>query len=385
MTMTNNRLGIGLFAAGVIAVLAFMGGRYSSSDRAPEKPQVAEAASAGPELLKVSPEALTLMDIEVLKPVRGALATPLVVPGLVTATPEGHAVITARVSGSVTRIEKHVGDAVKKSEALAWVASSDAAGLLSQQRTAEARLIQANANLERERHLFAQRVTPRQDLESAEAAAAAATAEAQSAQVASAALRFGPDGKGLILVSPIEGRVTQASAVLGGFVEANTELFRVADPRRVQIQVSIPGGEAAGIAVGNTARVVTQRSAALEATVIAVSPSIDARTGAASAVLSLTDPNALPSVGEGVRVYIQPHSENDADLIVPAESIQMLNGHEVVFVRVDDGFRAQPVSLGARNGAQVAVRQGLTGEESVAGRNAFLLKAEAGKGAEEDE
>jgi cobalt-zinc-cadmium efflux system membrane fusion protein len=65
--------------------------------------------------------------------------------------------------------------------------------------------------------------------------------------------------------------------------------------------------------------------------------------------------------------------------------VQVLNGREVVFIRVADGFRAAPVVLGARNGAQVAIRKGITEEDSVAGRNAFLLKAEAGKGAEEDE
>jgi len=310
---------------------------------------------------------------------------PLVLSGLVTASPEGQAVITAKVSGSVFRIEKRAGDAVKKGDALAWIASKDAAGLLGQQRTAEARLMQARANLERERQLFAQRVTARQDLEAAEAAAASAEAEAHAAQVASDALRFAPDGKAFVLASPIDGRVTEAPAVVGEFVDAGTELFHVADPRRVQIRVSVPAGEAQALSVGDAARVVTLRGVSLEARVAAVSPAIDARTGAASALLSLTAVDSLPSVGEGVRAYLQPRAQSSEDLIVPAESVQMLNGREVVFVRVTDGFRAQAVVLGARNGARVAIRQGLAGDESVAGRNAFLLKAEAGKGAEEDE
>lgn len=41
-------------------------------------------------------------------------------------------------------------------------------------------------------------------------------------------------------MSPVAGRVTNAAANLGQFVAAETELFRVADPRRLQITASVP-------------------------------------------------------------------------------------------------------------------------------------------------
>jgi cobalt-zinc-cadmium efflux system membrane fusion protein len=48
------------------------------------------------------------------------------------------------------------------------------------------------------------------------------------------------DGRSVAVVSPVSGRVTNAGANLGQFVAAETELFRVADPRRLQIMASVP-------------------------------------------------------------------------------------------------------------------------------------------------
>jgi len=64
MTTSNNRLAVGLGAAATVAVLAFIGGRYSVNEEAPV--QVIPAATSSEErgVVKVSEEALALMDIE---------------------------------------------------------------------------------------------------------------------------------------------------------------------------------------------------------------------------------------------------------------------------------------------------------------------------------
>ena len=51
--------------------------------------------------------------------------------------------------------------------------------------------------------------------------------------------------------------------------------------------------------------------------------------------------------------------------------------------RTDDGFRAVPVLTGRESGDRIEIVQGLTGSERVAGRNAFLLKAQLGAGSAE--
>ncbi len=66
--------------------------------------------------------------------------------------------------------------------------------------------------------------------------------------------------------------------------------------------------------------------------------------------------------------------------MIPAIAVQSIENRSVVFVRTRDGFKVTPVALGQRDGPLVAVTQGLTGRETIAGANSFTLKAELGKG-----
>ena len=65
--------------------------------------------------------------------------------------------------------------------------------------------------------------------------------------------------------------------------------------------------------------------------------------------------------------------------------MQTLNGRDVVFVRTPQGFRARPVTTGLHSSGRIEVGSGLRAGETIATRNAFLLKAELGKGAGEEE
>ncbi len=71
--------------------------------------------------------------------------------------------------------------------------------------------------------------------------------------------------------------------------------------------------------------------------------------------------------------------------MVPEEAIQSVEGRDVVFVRTGQGFRAVPVTLGRRSAGRVEVLTGLSGGQMIASRQAFLLKAELGKGEGEEE
>ena len=64
--------------------------------------------------------------------------------------------------------------------------------------------------------------------------------------------------------------------------------------------------------------------------------------------------------------------------------MQVAEGRDAVFVRTQTGFRVQPVTVGQRSAGRVQIIQGLRGGEVIAVKNAFLLKAELGKSAEEE-
>ena len=73
-------------------------------------------------------------------------------------------------------------------------------------------------------------------------------------------------------------------------------------------------------------------------------------------------------------------NSQEGGLTVPADAVQTVEGRSVVFVADDNGFSVTPVLAGRRAGESIEILNGLSGDERIAGMNAFLLKAELAKG-----
>ena len=117
----------------------------------------------------------------------------------------------------------------------------------------------------------------------------------------------------------------------------------------------------------------------------AVTPTLNERTRAATVTLSLADGQTTPAPGEFVLARISTRSGDANGFVVPDEAVQILDGRNVVFVRSDGEFRVTPVVVSSRTGGRAAIGSGLKTGDLIATTNAFLLKAEIGKGADEEE
>jgi cobalt-zinc-cadmium efflux system membrane fusion protein len=371
-------------AIAVIA-LTFVLGRLSGDHAATSAQSPADPPATPSNRLKVAEASLKLMDVSVEAVTSGDLSAELNVPGSITAAPNGEAMVTARVAGTISRVTRRLGESVKAGEALAYVSSRDAAAIAAERRAAESKAALARSVLKRERDLFEQRITPRQDLESAEAQAEAAEADAARARIAAESAHVSADGQSLAVVSPIAGRITSAKASLGAYVEPDTVLFRVSDPRFVAVEAAVPAAEIDHVRAGDRAEVTATNGTLLKATVANVTPTVNAQTGAATATLVLADGQTPPAPGEFVKARIIPQAARGTDIVIPDEAVQIVDGRDVVFVRTDEGFRIQPVAVATRSAGRVAVHSGLQAGDRIATKNAFLLKAEATKSTEEDE
>jgi cobalt-zinc-cadmium efflux system membrane fusion protein len=163
------------------------------------------------------------------------------------------------------------------------------------------------------------------------------------------------------------------------------EVFRVADPRFVAIEAAVPAADAKRINVGDRAGVTTAAGVTLDATVVSVTPTLNEQTRAATVTLSLSSDQGAPTPGEFVRARITVQGGDASGFVVPDEAVQSLGGRDAVFVREGTTFRPAPVVVAARSGGRASIVSGLKAGDVIATKNAFLLKAEAGKGAEEDE
>ncbi|WEK46347.1 MAG: efflux RND transporter periplasmic adaptor subunit [Candidatus Andeanibacterium colombiense] len=320
--------------------------------------------------------------VEAIRP--GGFDTEMIAQGMVAPTPSGEALVTARTGGTVTRVFKRLGDPVRAGEALAIVESRDAAQIASERSAAGARVTLAQRNLAREKYLFDQKVSARVELERAEAEAAVAQAEARRADASASAVRITSNGRGSSVVSPISGRVTATTIALGAFVQPEAELFRVSDPRQIQVEASIGPADMGRLAAGDRAVVELPDGATIEGRVRSVTPALGSETRAATAVIDIAGGKLQPGLGVRVRLYPGVASSGSA-IVVPQDAVQSLEGRSIVFVRTSQGFRAQTVTIGTSSAGRVEILAGLKPGQLVATRNAFVLKAELGKGAGEEE
>jgi cobalt-zinc-cadmium efflux system membrane fusion protein len=314
----------------------------------------------------------------------GSLGAEISAQATVAAAPNGEAILTARAAGAITDIRKRLGDPVRRGEMVALVLSPEAAALSAALTSAKSRLDLAKTTFEREKTLYESKVTSRQDFETAQAELAMAEAEYRRSEMSARAAGVSSDGQSVAIASQIDGRITAvtAAAKLGAYVSPDTELFRIADPTKIQIEAAVPVLDAQRIRPGDAAS-IEANGATHAAKVRAVTPSVDAASRAATVVLELDVPTAQLQPGQYARALIRPaaqQTDGPTGFVVPEEAIQNVEGRDVVFVRTDEGFLATPVSVGQRGGGRAEIVQGLEPGQVIAGRKAFVLKAELGKG-----
>lgn len=379
--MNRKTLALGTAAALALGATAWLAWPEAAPVEAEQTDDHAqeEGAEEDEGVVTLSPQQIADAGIEVAKVELGAGAQ-LLLPATVAASPRGIAVIDARASGVVVALSKTLGDTIRRGETVARIESAEAAALAAAVNIARAEASEQAAATRREKKLYDERITARQDLETAQAHAAVRQAELRRAQAAARAAGVSGDGRTLAVTSPLSGRVTAAPAVLGSFVEAGDELYRVIDPGALQVEVALPAADAVRIAPCDKASLILGEGREVAASVRSVTPSLDAESRSAIAVLALPRAVAGLQPGAFLQARLMPSGETDPNRIaVPEDAVQIVEGREVVFIRTKTGFRAQPVATGGRSGGRVTILSGLEPGKLIATSGAFVLKAELGK------
>lgn len=378
----DNHLYLGAALGLALAAGAGFGvARWTAPVPAPPAAAPADAALAAPaDTVALTAEGIVSSEITVAPAEEGTLDAAIAASATVSAAPDAEAVLTARAAGTVTRIFKRIGDAVRAGETVALVESRDASGIVADRSAAAARVTLAQRQLAREGTLLGQGVSPRADYETAQAALAVAEADARRAAAAAGTARVAADGRSVTVISPIAGRVIAAPGSLGAFVQAETALFRVADPRRLQIAASVPAAEVARVRPGDSVELTAAGGTPIEGRVRAATGVVDAETRTATVVIVPRGGSVALAPGQLVRARIfASGGAARTGVTVPQDAVQTLGDRSVVFVRTPDGFRAQTVRVAGRSGGMAEIASGLTSGTPVATVNAFLLKAELGK------
>jgi membrane fusion protein, heavy metal efflux system len=288
--------------------------------------------------------------------------------------------LSARGDALVQEVKVDVGDEVKAGQSLVVLTSAAVGEGQAQLSAASARVSAARAAVERERGLVAKGISPKKDLEDAEADLAAAQGELEAARSSLGAAGATSSGSGgrYVLAAPFAGTVVARNATAGRSASPGEVLIQVADLSTMWAQLEVPEADAGLVRPGLPVGLILEGMGGkhLEATITRVAPSVDPQTRTMRARVELPNPEKNLKAGVFLKAKVQVAPDHDA-LLVPRDAIQQAEGKTLVFVKQETGlYRPVPVEVGASTSDAVEVVKGLSPGAEVVTTGAFLLKTE---------
>jgi len=294
--------------------------------------------------------------------------------------------IVPRAPGQVVAVKRQRGEHVKKGDVLAIIESPLLVELRSQLLAAKKRLNFEGINLEREKKLWEEKISAKQDYLSAQQAFNDAEIIKDLASAKLLALGIRPEtvvqGKDLAIYeirSPVSGLITGRTLANGQTLKEDAEIFTIADISNVWVQITVYEKDLNFLKIGEETVVrATASDIKGKGTISFITPLIGVTTRTATARVELDNPDGrwLP----GMYVSAEVIKENiQAPIAVTVDAIQTLGDETVVFVRNGQYFATRPIRLGSSDGKMVEVLSGLSAGEQYASGNSYVIKSELGK------
>lgn len=345
-------------------------------------------ADTAPGRIKMTPQQIQGAGIVTAKAGAASIETTVTLPGEVHFNEDRTAHVVPRVSGVVESVSASLGQQVKKGEALAEIASAELADLRSAALATEKRLGFARVTYEREKQLWEDKISAKQDYLEAEQQYREAQIEAQSARSKLAALGAKPSSGALnrfVLRAPFNGVVVEKHLTQGEAVKEDANAFVLSDLSKVWVQIVVSAKDLDTIRVGQGVTIKSSTGGeSVNGKVSYVGSLLGEQTRTATARVVIDNPGLAWRPGLFVNVSVV-RGKKDAAITVQADAVQTIEGKSVVFVKVADGFQVQPVTVGAGDGKMVEIIQGLNAGAEYVATGSFVVKAEQGKGSAEHE
>lgn len=309
-------------------------------------------------------------------------------PGEIGLNEDRTAHVTPRSPGAVESVSGNLGQRVRKGTVLAVISSAEVSNQRADLAASQKRLQFAQSVYAAEKQLWEDKVSARQDFLKAEQELREAEIAVRSAEQRLNALgagRASGQSNRLEVRAPFDGVIVEKHVAKGEVVGADTRIFTISDLSTVWADVVVPAKDLDLVRVGTSALI---RSVASEVTapgkVSYVSSLIGEETRSAKARVVLDNPGGAWRPGLFVNVDVVTGSAQ-VPIAVAKQAVQRVEERDVVFVKVDKGFKVQQVVTGRTDGQVIEIARGLRAGEQYAAAGSFTVKAEQGKeGADHD-
>lgn len=397
---------VGVLALGLaLALLILVSGNKSaeSTEEHLERPKVPAEATESEEkkeghkeesgsearVIALSDEQIRAAGITLQKAEPAKIQSLMQLPGEIQFNQDRTAHIVPRLAGVVERVSANLGQLVKKGEVLAVIASTDLSERRSELLTAQKRRSLAQVTYEREKQLWQQKISAEQDYLQAQQALREADIAVSNAQAKLAALGAGTEANGPLnryeIRAPFDGMIVEKNIALGEGIKEDANIFVLSDLTTVWAEIIVSAKDLNSIRVGERVKVkAASFESEAEGTISYVGSLLGQATRTATARVSLSNPKTAWRPGMFVNIEVAV-GQSDAAVTVLSDAIQTMNDKPAVFVRVDEGFKAQPVTLGRTDGKRTEILHGLELGAPYVAENSYILKAELGKSSADDD
>lgn len=347
--------------------------RHADTDAAP-------AAQDGVIAMTAAQVAANGIAVDTARP--ASIGERLHLPAQVVADADRSVAVAAPAMGIVQSVLVSPGATVARGDGLVVLTSPEVAQWRADLAAAGQRLQLARTVRERERRLWEEGISARQDFDAADSALQEAQIAQQAARQRLAALNVdgGAPSSTVTVRAPLAGIVVERPAVAGMAADPGKPLVAIANLDRVWIEAAVPADSLGQVVVGMPASVsATALAQEARGTVSFVGPVLGAATRTAVARIVLPNPGLRLRPGMLADVDLMGR-QVEAAVTVANDALQTIHERTVVFVRTPAGFAARTVTTGRSDGRRTEIVAGLAAGTPHAVAGSFLLKAELGKG-----
>lgn len=317
----------------------------------------------------------------------GAVVKSTAYPAKLVVNTDRQAHVAPAFAGHVEAVYVELGQQVKKGQALARLLVPDLVDQQASLQVEQANLDLARQDYEREKKLWSEGISAKQDYQRAYNAYQQAQIQVRATRARIAALGAQTTSQGrYVLTAPIAGVISQKDLVLGENVQLADQLVVIDQLDQLWLEFIAPSSEFAEIVPNQSIEFKSLQSGNLfKAQIQSLNSQADAQTGRLQVRAKVLSNAAELRPNLMVNVQLQQQQAQQG-LRILASAVQKIEGRDAVFVAAQHEqkieFTPQSVTLGtsSSDGQWIEVLSGLEQGQKYAAQGSFLLKSELEKG-----
>lgn len=339
------------------------------------------------DVISLSSQQMVEQGVQIAKVDTGIIDQLASYPAKLTANTDRQAHVSPSFSGQVQSVHVELGQQVKKGQALATLLVPELVDLQAQLQIDRTNLQLAQEDFAREKDLWSQGISAKQDYQRASNAYRQAQIQVQAsrARLSAFGASSGSNGR-YVLTASIAGVISEKDLVVGENVQLASQLFVIDQLDQLWLEFIVPNIDIAKIQPNQTIQFKSlQTNKLYKAQIMNLNSIADAQTGRLQVRAKVLEQAEELRPNLMVNVELQ-QNQPKAVVRVAKEAIQQIEGKNVIFAPSSQAkkvnFKPLAVTIGqtSADGQWIEITEGIKQGQSYVSRGSFLLKSEMEKG-----